>query len=288
MKNKRFDCFLIWGHGIKNKHEIIELLDNDCGVIIKIVKNVKTKNISSFVKKVYSFDYAPWRHLKAKTKYLKGKGSEVLFVFVENCKPDIDYAGEGKFRHLECNNIKRIKNEIRDKFNPRENGLLTHDHVIHATDNEMQTRQLLDLAGYDENVFSIKRNAIDLPWFIKESTQFIIRRVPVESLYCRQIVDHGDTIIVPVSSSVQYTFLSGNEESYEYYLNTNLGNGLESFYSVNKFKKLKNKFEYLGKGYESNYVLVRKENDKLIVVDGLHRASLCMFNKMDEILVCEL
>ena len=223
MKNKRFDCFLIWGHGINECHKIIDLIDDDDGVEMKIVKNITTNNISSFVKKVYSFDYAPWRHLKSKTRYLKDKGCEVIFIFVENIKPDVDYAGEGKFRHLECNNIKRIKNEIREKFNPRENGLLTHNHVIHATDNEMQTRQLLILAGYNENIFYTKYKTIDLPWFINKSSQFVIKNVSLESLYCRQIIITGETCVVPLCDSVQYKFLSDDKKPYEQYLYKNLG-----------------------------------------------------------------
>ena len=72
---------------------------------------------------MYAYDYAPFWHLKDKSKYLMGTKNEVCFIFIKNNHPNIDFYGEKNFRHLESKTIKAFKEMIRDKYNSYENGI---------------------------------------------------------------------------------------------------------------------------------------------------------------------
>jgi len=165
----RIDSILIWGHGMKNFNNILnDIRANKNFNIIKIQK-YKPKNIKKFVKEIYSYDYAPFWHLKAKTKYLMKTSSEVCFIFVENLNPTEDYLDEGSFRHKESMTLKKFKEELRDKYNPYENGKRTHNHVIHATDSENQANHMLHYLGYKEGVklFDKPTKIVDMPYYLK-------------------------------------------------------------------------------------------------------------------------
>ena len=57
---------------------------------------------------VYSYDYAPYWHLKGKTEYLLKTKPEALFIFLLNKNPAEVLRGEGLFQHIECDVIKSI------------------------------------------------------------------------------------------------------------------------------------------------------------------------------------
>ena len=64
------DYFLIWGHGLQYSKEIIDYIRSIPEFEIQLIKKYRPRSISRLIKKIYSYDYAPYFHLKAKTKYL--------------------------------------------------------------------------------------------------------------------------------------------------------------------------------------------------------------------------
>ena len=156
LRRQRYDYFLIWGNGLPYQNEILDILRDAESIEIIRLTSYKPKNIAKLVRAIYSYDYAPLQHLRAKTRYLLETIPEVLFIFVLNRDARERYVCTGAFRHVECANIKSIKEEIRNRFNPRKEGKRTEEHVIHASDNESQVDHILKYLGVKAGVSYLK------------------------------------------------------------------------------------------------------------------------------------
>jgi len=277
----RMDYFLIWGNGIQYKWEILDILRGKEFLEIIRIKDYYPRNIKKFVKAIYSYDYAPFQHLKAKTKYLMKSKAEVTIIFVINKNPQEKSFGEGDFRHIECINIKSIKEEIRNKYNPRVNGKRTEEHVIHATDNESQVDYILKYLGHPEGIDYLKNvpnPLLNIPYFIPKFDEFTIKKVDFSQIYCNILTGNRlkyKTKTHAIEESPQYRCLNGDIDVYKSYLFTFLGGPLTANYSVERFMDLANNFVYLEKPYDNNYILVKEFRSKeYLIQDGLHRASI--------------
>lgn len=292
--NNRIDSILIWGHGMKYFQEILnDIRENKNFNIIKIKKH-KPKNMKSFVKEMYSFDYAPFWHLKAKTKYLMKTSSEVCFIFIENNYPDEDYLGEGSFRHKESLTLKKFKEILRDKYNPYENGKRTHNHVIHATDSQDQTDHMLHYLGYAEGVklFDKPTKIVAMPYYLKGYNKFDFITLKTDDIFCN-IIDGESwnkftSNSVKIKQSPQYLGLTQDMKIYENYIDKYLGGPLQENYSLDRYARLSDCFEYLKTPYETSFVIVEKVEDKFIILDGLHRACNHISQGHKEIKVCQI
>ena len=290
MTKKRIDSILIWGHGLEFLYEILDEIRKNF-LILKI-KRYKIKNMKKFVKDMYSFDYAPYWHLKDKTKYLLDTKNEVCFIFIENNYPDEDFFGEGAFRHKESKKLKLFKEKIRDKFNPYENNKRTHNHIIHATDSIIQTDYILKYLGYKEGVslFDKKISFIDIPYYL-DFKSFTIKNIDISQLYASIIEGENwnnfEVIIKPLKETPHFLGLM-DLKIYEKYIHRFLGGPLQDDYNIKRYFKLKENFQYLKESFENSFIIVKKIDNKYIILDGLHRASLCLFNEYKEIKVCQV
>jgi hypothetical protein len=286
-------CVLVWGHGMPFLKEIIlELEKNKSFEILKIQKHIP-KKINAFIKEVYSYDYAPFWHLKTKTKYLKKTQKEVCFIFVLNKKPDNDFFGENEFRHKESKTLKKIKELIRNKFNPYENNSRTHNHVIHATDSEIQAIKLLEYLGYKSNNYFNSKNRILLtPYYMDKMSEMQFKIINCSDLYCNILVGRSwndySTKIYKVEDSPHFLGLIHDKKNYENYVEKFLGGGLQQNYTFDKFINMTKSFKYLTPPYQNSFIIVKKINDKYIIQDGLHRACSHVINKNNKIKVCQI
>jgi hypothetical protein len=286
----RYDFFLIWGHGLKYKNEIIELITSEKNFEIVTILKHETKNIKKFVKKVYEHDYVPYFHLKGKTKYLINIPKEVIFIFVKNKDPEETWKLGHGTGHIESEIIVRYKNIIRDKFNEKKDDRRTENHVIHASDNEMQVHHLLKYLGYNEGVYRFDRHnnkPFEIPHFIEPFEEYKIHEINIDKLVCNTIVDNKHKTI-DIVDSPQYRFLEGFEDEYRSYIDKYQGTKLKAYYDLEKYKKISNDFDYLSSGYETSFVLVKKVKNKYIVLDGLHRASIVKYQENEKIIVAEI
>lgn len=288
--NSRYDYFLIWGNGIQYKWEILNILRKKPEIEIVCIKMYNPRSIARFVKDLYSYDYAPFQHLKNKTRYLLKSKPEVLFIFVLNKNPNERIFGEGEFRHIECTHIKKIKEEIRNKYNPQINGKRTEEHVVHATDNESQVDYILKYLGYDEGVNFLKNTPnplFDMPYFIPKFSEFTIRSINISHVYCNILKGNMNkywTETQSIEESPQYKCLNGDMNEYESYLSTFLGGPLTANYSVERFLDLAKHLIYLEKEYDNNYVLVKEfRPHEYLIQDGLHRAAILLYRGVDTI-----
>ena len=276
----RLDYIIIWGHGLKYKDQIIDKIRNNKD--LRIIKTLyhRPRTVRRLVNAVYSYDYAPLRHLRSKTRYLMKTPREALFIFVENRNPGEDFYGKGVFRHFESTTLKRFKEEIRNEFNDRIDGQRSEDHVIHASDNELQTHLILQYLGF-EGVQSLRKKhpIIDVPFYVAKCSEFEIKNVPIEAIVCN-IADGdpkkpGKKKNIPIKESPHYAGASGNTGVYEQYLEKYFRTGFSDYYTAERFGKLAENFEYLASPYETHYIAVRElEDGRYRIIDGLHRAAI--------------
>jgi len=250
--------------------------------------------MKSFVKEMYSYDYAPFWHLKSKTKYLLKTPQEVCFIFIKNLNPAEDYLGEGFFRHKESTTLKVFKECLRDKYNPYENGERTHHHVIHATDSQDQTDHILKYLGYEKGVqyFERENEFVELPYYLKSYKNFEFKTIDVSDLRCNVIEGKSWTDYykktVHITESPQYRGLAEDMSIYEKYISTYLGGPLKDNYNLERYKKLYEGFMYLQEPYQNSFVIVAKSEDGYIILDGLHRACAHIYQGNQSIIICQI
>jgi len=290
----RIDCILIWGHGIKYFDDIIRDVNSNKNFDILKIQKYKPKSIKSFVKEMYSYDYVPFWHLKEKTKYLLSTPQEVCFIFIKNLNSNEDFCGEGNFRHRESLTLKTFKEKLRDKYNPYENGERTHNHVIHATDSEMQAEHMLNYLGYDDGIelFKSENNFIDLPYYVKGYKRFEFKLIHVNNIFCNIIEGESwgsfNSKTIHIKDSPQYRGLSENISVYEDYIDKHLGGALQENYCTERYRTLSQGFEYLKEPYQNSFVDVERVGDKYIIIDGVHRACSHIYQGNTEIKVCQI
>lgn len=292
MGNIRYDYFMIWGHGLKYKSEIINMIRDHEFLEIKLIMFYKVKNMRKFIKKVYSYDYAPFEHLKSKTNYLLNVNPNICFILVLNKNPCVEFVGEGAFRHIECMNIKKIKDEVRDKFNPKENGRRTEDHVIHASDNQSQVNQLLKFLGFADGIHYFGKNPnpiLSLPYHISSFSFFKIKKISFSQLYCRILmgdIPNFNMEFCSLEESPHYKYLKGDRESYQEYLEKYGGYLLTDDHSVENMNNFFQYSSYLQSPYNTSYILVEEiYPNKYCILDGVHRASKLLFSQQKELIV---
>jgi len=290
--NFRIDSFLVWGHGIKNLETILEIISSKCEIIY--IKKRNIANISKFVKKVYSHDYAPLWHLAAKTNYLKKTPTTVCLIVVKNFSNDWDYFGEDNFRHAESICINDLKKEIRILFNPKNNnGQISEHHVIHACDNEIQTSLLCLEFDFDIHYYRSNSSIVGAPYYLHdnylESTIFLVDTFKLKAriLYGESWCNYSHKII-DIDETPHFMALCGQQDLYLNYINKFLGGPITEFYSKTRYESIIHE-NYLSKDHPNKYILVRKDEnngDNYVIEDGLHRASILVRNNINKVLVC--
>lgn len=288
LRIKRYGYFLIWGNGTKYKKEIMEIIRKEKYINIIRIQNYKPKNIKIFVKDIYSYDYAPFEHLKEKTKYLLKTSSNIIFIFFVNKDPQERYFGEGQFRHIECEHIKQLKEKMRNQFNPKKNNIRTEEHVIHASDNERQTDYILKYLGFKFGISTFKKNQdsiLSIPYYLSEIKEFTVKTIESSQLCCNILKEKKRKVnkeAVKIEDTPHYAFLNGNRELYQIYLEKYIGNLLTCDYSVENFIELSENFNYLEYPYNNLYIITKKiQNNRYLILDGIHRASILKFNKIE-------
>jgi hypothetical protein len=285
--HSRWDYFLIWGHGLAYENEIIDEINkvNDFK-IIKILYH-KPNNLEKFVRDVYSFDYAPLNHLKNKTRYLLTTPKKICIILLINKLPQEIVAGKGAFRHIESRQIKSVKEAIRNKYNPKVNGIRSENHVIHASDNESQTHHLLRAIGIKQGLNHFKKTPniiLGGPHHLPCFSSFSIKSIDTRNLRCNILEGpHNKPFIklVPVSETPHYHFARGNPDAYTEYLNKYKGNQLTDYYSLTKFTDLCRSVSFSNYLTSSNIILVKEIcNQTYQILDGVHRTAILYSQKV--------
>lgn len=287
----RYDYFLIWGNGIPYQEEIIGIIRSKESFRIVRIMDHKPRSIARLVRAIYSYDYAPFHHLKSKTKYLLRTDPDVVFLFVRNEDAREEYRGKGAFRHIECVQVKAVKEEIRDRFNPRRNGKRTEEHVVHASDNDSQVHHILKYLGFRDGIRILEHKpnpVLTAPYYLPDFKEFTVRYVPISQLYCHILRGTKESYYkepTPIGETPHFACLAGDASSYADYLAAFMG-VLTCDYSVEKFTKLSHDFAYLQRPHHSSYILARELGpEQYIILDGVHRASILKWRGVDKLAI---
>ncbi|HUT43273.1 MAG TPA: methyltransferase domain-containing protein, partial [Desulfobacterales bacterium] len=274
-KKKRVDYFLIWGHGRQYTPQILNIIRSvkDLQIITIVKKHIG--DIQKFVQDIYSCDTVPFRHLVDKTRYLLNTKPEIIFILVENNNPREKFFGEGAFRHIQCALVKDIKEEIRNKFNPRVNGKRTEDHVIHASDYESQVEHVLKVLGLPPvEFYTGERNSdLDVPFHIEAFDDYLIKEVDIDNLYAN-ILGAG---IVPIIETPHYKYLTGDKAAYRIYHEKYFGEQLteDHFPEAYDLMVADFKYDYTTRQGKRSLILAKSLGDnKYQILDGVHRAAV--------------
>lgn len=269
MMRKRLDYFIVWKNGFDFIFEILDEI-NESNFEIFNIKKIKTKYLKKFIKLIYSHDYAPLIHLKGKLSYLhKIKNDYVYLISVYNNDPKEFLQFSNKNYHVESESMNMVKRTLRNKYNEIDHeGNLTHNHIIHGTDNQNQAFFLL-------NKFNIKIPEYDTlksiwPSHLENKKDFILKKVKIEDLKA-SLVFEKKIIKQSIDNTPHFKFLNGSEKSYIDYLKENLGGLILRYHSPKKFKNLYNNVIGL-KSYQDFNPIILNQNG--LILDGLHRVSI--------------
>ena len=280
----RYDYIIIWGHAIHKKMEILSLIENDKSLEIRRIIHKEKFSMKKFVRLVYSYDYAPIYHLKSKLRYLKKVPNEVIIVFVINNDPDEIITGDNEFTHLCSRRILNLKNEIRTKYNTYHNGVMSHNHVVHSSDNEMQTLQLisdLNLSSDLNSFYDFRLDLFGIPEWIGKRESYNIKKIKLNHIYANIIVN-GQLKIMEIQNTPHFIALvTGNIDVYNDYLESNLGHKMTAYHSGVKFLNLLDSFVLSLRS--EDLIVVSRFQEGYILQDGVHRAAIMKFMNYNEV-----
>jgi hypothetical protein len=278
----RHDVLIIWGHGLPDLDGVLDLVRATPGFAIRRVITRDIDDMPRFVRSVYNFDYAPYRHLIDKTKYLLDVTPRAAFIVLENEQPEEHTVGTGRFAHTECQRMTALKRAIRERFNPTVDGKPSEHHVVHGTDHAGQTLATLNLLGYRkvEDLICNTPAILDTPDHLPPKKHWTLQRVELSKVYARIANAPGDSSphhIAPIAQTPHAMHVAGDREPYEQYWQWHGGDRFHEDHAPKAFDRLNEQFDYLGEGYPDSYLLLEPMDDeRYILLDGVHRAAILL------------
>lgn len=285
-KKERIDYFMIWGHGLRYTREILDIIRKHKDFEIISIMKKSLDDVSKFVDDVYSCDTYPLEHLIAKTRYLLKTKPKILFILVRNTNPQEKLAGSGAFRGVQCQTVKAIKEQIRNKFNPRVKNKRTEHHVLHASDYESQVEHVLGVLKLPSLKFYTREpnSDLDVPYHIKPFSNYQIKEVDINELYAN-IVGIG---VIPIVETPHYKYLAGDKACYQAYHSKYFGKQLKEDHFPEAYDLMvKNfKYDYITKKGKRSLILTKTFGvNKYRILDGVHRAAILKFQGIKNIVI---
>ena len=250
-------------------------------------------NVRKLIQIAYAHDYAPVKHLNSKVRYLRRKSlfrKSVTHVFFTMRDPAFDLRGDGAFRHIHSPKLTHFKDMIRQRYNPIIGGVTSHQHVVHISDNPEQSLHAarclgLEVDGAQQNPFSLRRLGLDLPIHLASVSAITIQTRKISDLTARVRVSEGETLSVSVDQTPHYQAIAkGDFESYEQYVGNSMGQMFRDGHNSTKFQALLAEIEKSGR-IDAIVVKGEENNERLEILDGLHRASIALHLKIDKVQV---
>jgi len=274
-KKERIDYFLIWGHGLAYTKQILEIIRNNRDFDIISITKKSVRDIGKFVEDIYSCDSVPFEHLVAKTRYLLKTPPEINFILLRNKNAQEKYFGEGPFRHIQCQLIKNVKEEIRNRFNPRINGKRTEEHVIHASDYESQVEHVLKVLDLPPLAYYTRQpnRDLDVPFHIEPFDDYHVKEIDIDSLYANILADG----VVQITQTPHYKYLTGDRVVYLNYHKQYFGKQLTDDHFPEAYDLMLSnfKYDYITKDGRRSLILAKAIDDnKYQILDGVHRAAV--------------
>lgn len=272
---------VVWPHGVAHLDGILSHLLGQQGISVNSIFKEEDVSIRSVVKRVYRFDSSPLRHLNSKIEYLNAfsNGPATVFhIFFSIRNPDFRPVGDGAFRHLQCEKVKKLKTEIRKKYNPRVNGFPGHEHVVHCSDTPDQAQRMASSMGFEagepgNSPFEKSVEGFAFPWHIQSPRSFQVSRVELSSCLVSLALSSGPSK-VPITQTPHYrSLVAESRELYDDYRRGEVGQNMTDGHHWLNLLALRDEYE----PGEGNLPIVKREDGGFRVLDGAHRlAVLCV------------
>jgi len=292
---KTFQGFILWGHASKYIEEILKIIRDYPNIQIKKILKKENIDIKKFIDHIYALDDYPKEHISAKTKYLLTCPNEVYLIIVYD-KNTIYKQKDNK--HKYAYNETFLKWKIRLLYNPRSKDIdvnklitkeniekasiqkfwipeITQNHVIHSSDSEEEFAHIL-------LQFNLKLKKSKDYLHNKIIHDFPVIDVSINNLLANTCEKQG----INLENTPHYQYLLGQKEQYKNYILKYLGLIIKDDHLPDKYNQLINNFEY-GKLIENkpSFIIVKKNNNNLVIIDGVHRACILKWKGIDSIKV---
>ncbi|MFQ5681794.1 MAG: hypothetical protein ACE5HC_00845 [Candidatus Binatia bacterium] len=285
----RYDFFTIWGNGLSHAEAILNILRKERNLEIVRIETRRIEKMRRFVFDLYACDTVPMRHLHAKLAYLLDEHPEIVIVLVKNLAPEESIVGEGPFRHVQCCYINRIKETIRDLYNPRLNGVRTEEHVIHASDHEEQVDYLVKMLGDSRGLKFLGEDSSGLPfrkpYHIPRPSAYAFKSLPVEGLWASILVDLESRVdktkLVKIGETPHFQTLTNGGTAYVDYLRHFRHTWLTDDHTWDKLLHMNQLSERRIKDFDP--ILVTQVPEGFKILDGVHRAAVTLAHRFDTI-----
>ena len=300
----RYDFFTIWGNGLSAIDEIINILRNERSISIVRIESRVIENMEKFIYDLYACDTVPINHLRTKLRYLFDTYPKIIVIFVKNFAPNELPVGRGEFRKIQCQNINQIKIKIRNMYNPRHpdkdfqikplNKGMSHEHVIHASDQEEQVDYVLKLLGYSEGIKFIGDDDKDLPfrkpYHIPRPEKYLFKTIRIEDLRATILYQSNSRKtqkrLTNIIDTPHYLALCNGGDIYKEYLNKYLFTFLKDDHQWEKLHNMSKLQESQISAF--NPILVEKDKGYYRILDGVHRAAVAQYRGLNQIKSVEL
>lgn len=271
--------FFIQGRGLQFISEITEILSsNENKFDIMMILNHE--------KKLYGYNFFSYLKLKPEIKNLLKKSKKGMFVFIKCKNMNYMIQGDNQKDYIENQIIFKYEKIIRNRFDLNENNN-NKNHIIYGFSDGLSVHFILKYFGYNKGVQIFDRHKnkpFEIPYYLEDFNKCKIHEINVSDLICNTLLKSS----INIKESPHYKFLQGSETVYKNYIEKYLGYKITAYQSLKKYKELSKNFEYLSKNNETSYVIVKKVNNKYMVLDGLHRASLSIYKRKSKLIVLEV
>lgn len=293
MLSPRFDFAIIFGHGMRNADPIKQIIRKHFPIVFlkqfdmlnvasswseqrtNIAQALPTEQgkallVDTFINRLYGCDRVPLEHLFSKTRFLHTVPTTFLFCLLYNEAPDEAMVGVGtEFEHIQCRKITAMKNEIRDKFNPRaENGARLEHHVIHTSDFSSQVEHVLQMLGLPSLSFfsRVPNENFNVAYHVDPFDTYTIEEIHLSEIR----INLANAENLTIEQTPHYKYILGYKDEYEDYCRQWVGVRDYADHCPETFDKLIAEFRY----DRRHYILVRKIGPHYITQDGNHRLSI--------------
>jgi hypothetical protein len=271
---------VLWGHGFDVEDEVLEQMDTS-GFQVRDCYRKRVRSMTRTVSKIYADDYTPLHHLQNKLAYLKKSPKEIMLMPVILDAPSNSIVGESRFRHLESQRVREMKDEVRRQFNPKlmvsspeSNG----NHVIHCTDTDNQALRILKAFGYGPPRMPEHPKHVGGPSHRLVRSAEKRELIPIDQLLVGQARGsrYRFTIeTVGVRESIQFQALEGAWDPYASYMREFRGTAIQKFHSPRRFQELRSDLvTRLTQGIDLGITGARDRFGRVVVQDGAHGLAL--------------
>lgn len=245
--------------------------------VIKVIKR-EFEDPTEFAEAILHSHYRRYKQTKEEAIRLLNQDNEVTLIILLNKQSRETYVGNGAARHIECQTLRELQTHLSQKYELPNLDQAQIGCSIFTSDTEQQTNFLLKRFGYQNGLLSLTKSPnifIAAPSHIRSFNKFKIKSSEIGSLFCRINTPNGQ-VTMPIIESPHFRALKENISIYEDYTSRFRGREIQDNHISSNFLALYKIFQDKSELDEKAIIIVEKVKKRLVILDGLHRASAAL------------